>query len=157
MNALSIGQIMAWIIGGAIALVTGGVGTAIVQGFMNRSTTKAEAARQIAEEDKTRKEALAAEAERLAFVQEVERKAYDRAEAAADKAYVHLERRCESCLQRVDHLQGALQSLLHACEVTLPAYERVIRENPDILPKAEREMVDDLRSTLQAAHRTLWD
>lgn len=157
MSGITFAQAIAWFIGGVIALVTGGVGTAIVQGWMNRDTAKAEAARQVAEKEKAREDARRTEADRLALVQEIERKAYDRAVEASDKAYGQLEKRCESCLQRVDHLQGALQALLHANEVTLPMLERMIRENPDILPAAEHEMVVDLRTTLQAAHRTLWD
>lgn len=157
MTGITFAQAMTWVIGGVLAIVSGGVGTAIVQGLMNRNTAKAEASRQVAEKEKAAEDARKVETDRLELVQEIERKAYDRAAEASDKAYGQLEKRCESCLKRVDGLQGALQSLVHVCEMALPIYERVIREHPEVIQTSEREVVEDFRSSLQSAHRAVWD
>lgn len=103
---LSLNQMLiVWAIGGVVAFVTGSAGTAVVTGWMNRNNAKAEAAKQLADEDVSRQEARKREAERYRLIQEVEQRAHDVAAAASDKKYNVLEAQCQECITELAKLR----------------------------------------------------
>lgn len=97
-----------------VALVSGTGGWATLQLIINRRGRKAEAGRLEAETEARKMDAAKTEAERLALLAEVERKAYAAAEASADKRYSTLERDYERCAVRLDSLRDAVGPLLDA-------------------------------------------
>lgn len=91
-----------------LAVIGSGGFWVVLQFLLNFRGRRAEAGRMHAAEEKDREDARKAEAERLAFIQQVERTAYDRAKVASDEAYGRLEKRCDECF---DELAGVRKDL----------------------------------------------
>jgi len=92
-----------------IGIVTSGGLWTTLQFLLNWSGRKAEASRLKAAEEKDREDAHKAEAERLAFIQDVERTAYDRAVQAADERVKDTEKHCLDCETEVQGLRLQLE------------------------------------------------
>lgn len=92
-----------------IGVVTSGGLWTTLQFVLNWSGRRAEASRLKAAEEKDHEDAKKAEAERLAFIQQVERTAYDRAVQAADDRVKDTEKRCLDCESEVKGLKTQLE------------------------------------------------
>lgn len=92
-----------------IGVVTSGGLWTTLQFVLNWSGRRAEASRLKAAEEKDREDARKAEAERLTFIQQVERTAYDRAVQAADERVKDTEKRCLDCETEVQGLRLQLE------------------------------------------------
>lgn len=88
-----------------IAVVSGGGSWATLQLVINRRGAHAEAGRIEAEAESERQRAKTAELERLALIADLERRAHDAAESAAERRYSTLERECSNCLAKVEALE----------------------------------------------------
>lgn len=102
-----------------IALVSGTGGWATLQLVINRRGRKAEAGRQEAEAELSKAAAKKTEADRLALLAEVERKAYAAAERSADKRYAALEKDYGRVTQRLDALRDAVGPMIDAIDAIM--------------------------------------
>lgn len=84
-----------------IGVVSSGGLWTLLQFILNRAGRRAEAGRQLAAAEKDQQDARKAEAERLLFIQQVERTAYDRAIAAADERVGEVKEKCSQCLSEL--------------------------------------------------------
>lgn len=156
---ITLAQAVTWFVAALIALVTGGVGTAIVQGLMTRNTARAEAARQTAEEEVARQEAKKAEIERLALVQDIEKKAHDTASAVAEEKYKSLmieyervDKRCLNCQEEVAGLRSQIIRYSHAVDALVDAATETI----PLLP-ADAEQTANLRIAVRTARMARYE
>jgi hypothetical protein len=156
---ITLAQIITWAVAAMIALVTGGVGTAAVQGWLQRNTNRAEAARQTAEEEKARQDAKKAEMERLKLLQEVEATAHNTAEAAAKREYQALERdytrvegRCADCMAALNAMRRRDLRRDRIEDAMLDAMVEVV----PLLP-ADAEQTAALRAAIRAARQARYE
>lgn len=150
---ITFSQVITWVVAAVIAIVSGGVGTAVIQGLMSRNTVRAEAGRQQAEEEEARAKAKKADIERIALIQEVEDKAHEKAAEVAEQKYKVLEleytrvdQRCSACQTQVDRLTIRLDRYSHATDALIDAALETLP-----LLDANAEQSANLRAAIRAA------
>lgn len=136
-----------------IALVSGTGGWATLQLIINRRGRKAEAGRLEAETEARKMDAAKTEAERLALLAEVERKAYAAAEASADKRYATLERDYERCAAELFELRNVIEPVLDAIDVIMTGIQPSIGD--DVTITVTKADIITVRGSLRTARRHL--
>ena len=138
---------------------SGGLWTTL-QFLLNRSGRKAEASRINAAEEKDREDARKAETERLAFIQEVERRAYDRAVSAAEEKVESVEEQCNRCLSEMAQLQRDRVRERREYEQRLSNLEQsnyaLVDASLEIVPllDADAEHTKTLRAAIRTARQS---
>lgn len=142
-----------------IGVVSSGGLWTFLQFFLNIRGRRAEASRLEAAREKDQQDAKKLETERLAFVQQVERTAYDRAVAAAKSEVESVEEKCESCLKSLEILRTEQKREREKYEERIRRLEEsnyaLIDAALEIVPllDADADHTKALRATIRAARQ----
>ena len=134
-----------------LAVVSGTGGWATLQFVLNRRGVKAAAAKEEAEAEVRRREAAKAEAERIAFLQEIERKAYAAAEASQARRYSTLEQDYNDCRSGLRELRDAVRPLITILDAIMARIWP--QEGQDVSISVTYAEAVTVRRALEEAHR----
>lgn len=136
-----------------LALLSGTGGWGVLQFVLNRVGRKAEAARQMADTERIREDAKTRATERLALVAEMERKAYDKGQEAADKRYGELKTDYADCRRGLNELRVATEALIDAIDAIIARAQPLNGEGVTVT--VTREEITSVRAAIRSARSHL--